>query len=132
VPAPCPCGLPSTYDACCGRLHRGEATAATAEQLMRSRYSAFVVADAGYLHDTWHPDTRPARVQVDPGDRWTGLEVLGRTGGGLFDSDGTVAFRAHHGDGVVAEDSAFRREKGRWVYVGPVSDPFTTGRGRRP
>jgi SEC-C motif-containing protein len=58
--------------------------------------------------------------------------VLGRTGGGLFDSDGTVAFRAHHGDGVVAEDSAFRRADGRWVYVGPVSDPFMTRRGRRP
>jgi SEC-C motif-containing protein len=131
VPAPCPCGLPSTYDACCGRLHRGEATAATAEQLMRSRYAAFVVMDAGYLHDTWHPDTRPPRVQLDPGDRWTGLEILGRTGGGLFDTDGTVAFRAHHGGGVVAEDSAFARVHGRWFYVG-VSDRFTTRARRRP
>ena len=57
--------------------------------------------------------------------------MLGSTGGGLFDSAGTVAFRAHHRDGVVAEDSAFRRDGGRWFYVGPVSDPFTTGRPRR-
>ena len=131
MPASCPCGLPAPYDACCGRFHRGAATAPTAELLMRSRYSAFAVGDAAYLHDTWHPDTRPSRVQLDPGDRWTGLEVLGRTGGGLFDTDGTVAFRAHHSGGVVAEDSAFRRVDGRWLYIGPVSDPFTTRARRR-
>jgi SEC-C motif domain protein len=100
---------------------------------MRSRYSAFVVGNADYLRDTWHPDTRPRRLDLDPGERWTGLEVLGHTGGGLFDSVGTVAFRAHRRDGVLVEDSAFRRENGRWLYVGPVgvSDPFTTPPGRR-
>ncbi len=63
---------------------------------------------------------------------WTGLEVLGSTGGGLFDTAGTVAFRAHHRTGVVAEDSAFGRSGGRWFYRGPVSDPFTTPPHRRP
>ena len=59
--------------------------------------------------------------------------MLGGTGGGLFDAVGTVAFRAHHGGGVVAEDSAFRREGGRWFYRGDrVSDPFTTPARRRP
>ena len=77
---------------------------------MRSRYAAFAVGDADYLRATWHPDTRPRRVTLDPGDRWTRLEVLGSTGGGLFDSVGTVAFRAHHRTGVVAEDSAFDRD----------------------
>lgn len=86
---------------------------------MRSRYSAFAVGDTAYLHDTWDPGTRPRQV-ADPRLRWTGLEVLGRTGGGLFDAEGTVEFRAHHGDGVVAEHSRFRRHDGRWVYVGPA------------
>lgn len=106
---------------------------------MRSRYSAFAVGDADYLHATWDPRTRPRRVELDPGDRWVRLEVLGGTGGGLFDSTGTVTFRAHLRGGVVAEDSTFRREDGRWLYVGPaaepgaggVSDPFTTRRRRR-
>ena len=40
----CPCGLGDNYDSCCGRLHKGE-PARTAEQLMRSRYSAFAVGD---------------------------------------------------------------------------------------
>ncbi len=119
VPDPCPCGLPASYDSCCGRFHRGETAAPTAELLMRSRYAAFVVEDAGYLRDTWHPSTRPRRVELDPGERWTGLEVLGATGGGLFDAAGTVAFRAHHRGGVVAEDSAFARVDGRWCYLGP-------------
>ena len=57
---------------------------------MRSRYAAFAVGDADYLRATWHPDTRPRRVSLDPEDRWTRLEVLCSTGGGLFDSAGTV------------------------------------------
>jgi SEC-C motif-containing protein len=40
---PCPCGSAQPYAECCARLHRGEATAATAELLMRSRFSAFAV-----------------------------------------------------------------------------------------
>lgn len=97
---------------------------------MRARYSAFAVGDAAYLRATWDPRTRPRRVAAS--GAWTGLDVLATTGGGLFDAAGTVAFRAHHDGGVVAEDSAFRREAGRWVYVGPVSDPFTTPRAPRP
>ena len=87
---------------------------------MRSRFSAFALGDASYLHATWDPGTRPRRVAVDPDLRWTHLEVLERTGGGLLDSTGTVGFRAHHAGGVVAELSRFRRVAGRWAYVGPV------------
>ncbi len=87
---------------------------------MRSRYSAFAVGDRAYLHATWDPDTRPRRVEIDPDTRWTGLEVLGGTGGGLLEPTGTVEFRAHHAGGVVAELSRFRRVAGRWVYVGPT------------
>ncbi|MHA6782751.1 YchJ family protein [Pseudonocardia saturnea] len=117
--APCPCGLPGTYDDCCGRFHRG-ASAPTAERLMRSRFSAFAVGDAAYLRVTWDPTTRPRRVGLDPATRWTHLEVLAHTGGGLLESTGTVEFRAHHDGGVVAELSRFRRVDGRWVYVGPA------------
>jgi SEC-C motif-containing protein len=116
----CHCGLPESYDACCGRFHAGSAHAPTAEALMRSRYSAFVVGDAAYLYATWDPMTRPRSVEVDDDTRWTGLEIVGRTGGGVFEQRGTVDFRAMHASGVVAENSAFRREAGRWVYTGPA------------
>jgi SEC-C motif domain protein len=90
----CPCGLPRPYDECCAALLRGERTAATAEQLMRSRYSAFAVGDDAYLSRSWHSSTRPPELRTDRSQRWTGLEILGRSGGGLLDREGSVEFRA--------------------------------------
>jgi hypothetical protein len=75
--ADCPCGSGATYVACCAPLHTGTATATTAEQLMRSRYSAFAVRDQGYLLATWHPATRPAAVELDLAVEWRRLCPLG-------------------------------------------------------
>lgn len=116
VPA-CPCGLSEPYEGCCGRYHSGEAAAPTAEALMRSRYSAFVKGDSGYLLRTWHPRTRPARLDLDPGTKWTGLEVLGATEGSAFHRTGTVTFRASYRGGSLHERSRFERIDGAWVYV---------------
>ncbi|MCK8436226.1 hypothetical protein G3I77_25370 [Streptomyces sp. D2-8] len=116
-PAACPCGLPESYEACCGRFHSGSVAAPTAEALMRSRYCAFVKGDAGYLLRTWHPRTRPARLELDPGMRWTGLEILGASDGSAFHSTGTVEFRASYRGGSLHERSRFERVDGAWVYV---------------
>ncbi|MDT7844441.1 YchJ family protein [Streptomyces justiciae] len=113
----CPCGLPKSYDECCGRYHSGTAAAPTAEALMRSRYCAFVRLDAPYLLRTWHPRTRPARLDLDPGMRWTGLEILGTGDGSAFHSTGTVEFRASYRGGSLHERSRFERVDGAWVYV---------------
>ncbi|MCW2936570.1 MAG: hypothetical protein JWM19_7532, partial [Actinomycetia bacterium] len=120
----CPCGLGDAYDSCCGRLHAG-APAPTAESLMRSRYSAFAVGDAGYLLRTWHPSGRPRELTLDPALQWTRLAVLQTHDGGLFDATGTVRFRAMYVQqgkrGVLAETSRFARQDGRWTYLGPVA-----------
>src|SRR6201992_2121376 len=92
----CPCGPGDDYDTCCGRLHGG-APASTAEQLMRSRYSAFAVGDTKYLLRTWHPSGRPRTLDLDPACRWTRLAVLETDGGGLFATAGTGRFRALYG-----------------------------------
>ena len=63
---------------------------------MRSRYSAFVVHDTSYLLRTWSARTRPENVRFDNRLRWTGLEVLGSTGGSAFHTEGTVEFRARY------------------------------------
>lgn len=84
---------------------------------MRSRYCAFVVGDAGYLLRTWHPRTRPARLELDAGMRWTGLEVLDARDGSAFHSTGTVTFRASYRGGSLHERSRFERVGGAWVYV---------------
>ncbi|MCC3772350.1 YchJ family protein [Streptomyces sp. UNOC14_S4] len=121
---PCPCGLGASYGDCCGAIHRGEKTAATAEKLMRSRYSAFAVHDAAYLLRSWHPATRPESIDFDPELRWTRLEILGTTDGTPFHSEGTVEFRAHYTVGGHAgdqhENSRFTRVDGQWVYVDAV------------
>ncbi|MEU2287783.1 YchJ family metal-binding protein [Streptomyces sp. NPDC013178] len=116
-PASCPCGLPAAYEACCGRYHSGGVAAPTAEALMRSRYSAFVKGDVGYLTRTWHPRTRPGRLDLDPRMRWTRLEILDTVDGTAFHATGIVEFRASYRGGALRERSRFERVDGAWVYV---------------
>lgn len=129
-PSRCPCGSGAAYADCCGALHRGRgaegATAPTAERLMRSRFSAFAVADVPYLLETWHPSTRPKALSLDPGLQWRRLEIVATTRGGVDDDAGTVEFVAHYWDAAAGrggqqhEDSVFVREAGRWLYVMPA------------
>jgi SEC-C motif-containing protein len=120
----CPCLSGEQYGSCCEPFHlAGTAghTAPTAERLMRSRYSAYVVGNARYLLASWHPTTRPAALDLDPTQRWLSLEILGRERGGMMDREGTVHFRAHYvADGQRGsqdENSRFLRVDGRWVYL---------------
>jgi SEC-C motif-containing protein len=95
--------------------------AATAEALMRSRFTAFAVGDLDHLERSWAPETRPARIRLDPTRRWTRLEVLSLFDGRELAANGVVEFRAHYEvDGIageIHERSNFRRDHGRWVYV---------------
>ncbi|MET0703862.1 MAG: YchJ family metal-binding protein [Mycobacterium sp.] len=121
----CPCGSGADYLACCGPLHHGERQARTAEELMRSRYSAFARADADYLFRTWHPRTRPTEVAVDPGTTWTGLEITDVVAGGADDDRGVVEFTAHFDSAGRADEmherSRFARRAGRWFYLDAVA-----------
>jgi SEC-C motif-containing protein len=75
-PATCPCGGPS-FASCCGPYLAGQAVPASAELLMRSRYSAYTLGNETYLRATWHASTRPPQGLIDPNERlqWLGLEV---------------------------------------------------------
>ena len=116
----CPCGTGHSYATCCGPVHDG-APAPTAEVLMRSRYSAFVLGDVAHLRRSWARETRPEDVGIDPRLRWTRLRVIEVVGGGGEDDTGSVEFRAHYridGDpDVLYECSHFERRDGHWVYV---------------
>ncbi|MGV0045305.1 YchJ family protein [Mycobacterium colombiense] len=121
---PCPCGSDHSYRACCGPLHEGKSQARTAEELMRSRYSAFAYGDTDYLFRTWHPRTRPADVTVDAGITWTGLQVIDTVAGGAGDDSGEVEFTARYESagraGRLHERSRFERRAGRWFYLDAV------------
>lgn len=143
--AACPCGSGRTYGACCGPLIAGQRPAETPEALMRSRYSAFVRADADYLLASWHPRTRPGALVLDDQPQWRRLEVLG-AGQSADGRDGWVEFAAHFrgpaGAGCLRERSRFVREQGRWVYLDGTplaapaprvgrNEPCPSGSGRK-
>lgn len=73
----CPCGSARALAACCGRWHAGpqQLQAPDAAELMRSRYSAFVLGLTDYLRRTWHPSTCPDDLTLDPAVHWLGLQV---------------------------------------------------------
>lgn len=119
--ARCPCLSGNTYGECCEQLHRGERIAPTAEQLMRSRFSAFAVGDVEYLLASWHPRTRPAAFELDRDRRWIRLDIDGTARGGPFDTEGKVSFVAYYRlDGQwhsQRETSRFERLDRRWFYL---------------
>jgi SEC-C motif-containing protein len=116
----CPCGSGQPFDNCCGRWHAG-GVAPDAVTLMRSRYSAYVLGNAAYLLDTWHPSTRPSNLDLnaDPKPKWLGLEVKAHR---PHDSDhAMVEFVARYKVNGRAfrmrEISRFACEEGRWYYL---------------
>ncbi len=123
----CPCGQsnarqkPLAYGACCGRYldHFDTAPAPDAPCLMRSRYTAFVLERADYLQATWHPRTRPAALDFDPGARWLGLAVRSQrsTGDGMAEVEFVARYRVGGRAVRLHETSRFVREDGRWFYV---------------
>lgn len=116
----CPCGSGRAVENCCGRFHAGTA-APDAECLMRSRYSAFLLGLEDYLLATWHPDTRPAGLELDttPAPQWLGLTIKSHTS--LDDHHATVEFIARYKLNGRAfklhESSRFERVGARWFYV---------------
>jgi SEC-C motif-containing protein len=122
----CPCGSGLSYEECCRPLILGERAASSAEQLMRSRYSAYVEKEIPYLRTSLHPDHRKdydeksSREWAESAE-WHGLQILETAGGGPDDAEGEVEFvvsftqkgvrQEHH------ERSQFSRHGGDWYFV---------------
>jgi len=133
--ASCPCGSTEPYHKCCGPLLAGEKNAATAEALMRSRYTAYTRKEIEYLLNTNHPDKKDAydpesmRKWAEEAD-WKGLEIIATDQGGQDDETGQVEFiarytekgnqREHH------EIGDFQKRDGKWYYYdGKTPNPAT-------
>lgn len=123
----CPCGgLPpgAAYRQCCQPYLEGTAVAPDAERLMRSRYTAFTLANAAYLLSTWHSSTRPEDLALDPpnaphGTRWLGLTVHchERSDANHAIVEFTARFREAGKAQRMHETSRFIQEGGQWFYV---------------
>ncbi len=121
----CPCGRENDYANCCGLLHSGKVRATTAEQLMRSRYSAYALKLIDYLYDTTHPDKRTSDLKLQMAAwaeraEFLKLEVLAARQGRARDKVGKVEFIAHYRQygelKQMHELSRFRRFDGSWYY----------------
>ena len=122
----CPCGSNVAYSECCAALIRGERPAATAEQVMRARYSAYVLAEVGYLLSSLHPDHRSdfdeksTRTWAE-GSQWHNLEIIKTEGGGSGDSEGRVEFVASYTEKGIRKNhhevATFTKEDGTWYFT---------------
>lgn len=134
----CPCGSEKPFSYCCEPAVEGYKPAATAEALMRSRYTAFALGQVDYLINTTaacHRNPADAEVIEEQikATTWTGLQIVSTEKGTADDAEGIVEFIAAFEAGDDAcelhEKSNFRRENGAWVYldgdveVRPVSAP---------
>jgi SEC-C motif-containing protein len=157
---PCHCGSGRTFVDCCKPVIDRERSAATAEELMRSRYSAFVVGDVDWIMDSHHPDTvgeidRDEVAEWSRSADWAGLTIRETEAGGPDDAEGMVDFRARYKvQGRMVdhvERAHFERADGEWrfhsviepeerqqelVPVGPAAtvgrnDPCTCGSGKK-
>jgi SEC-C motif domain protein len=85
---------------------------------MRSRFTAYSTGDANHLRATWHPDTRPPDVTIDPAVHWQRLEVIATSRRG---TRATVEFRAYYQvgptEGSQHEVSNFIRTETGWLYL---------------
>lgn len=132
---PCPCNSGQTYLNCCQPFHSGKRAASTAEQLMRSRYSAFTLKNAAYLIATLHPDFRKdddeqSLIDLFGQTEWLGLKILSHKPNKKTATVEFVAF--YRQDDQIAqlhERSRFILSDEQWYYQdGDILPPITLSR----
>ena len=125
----CPCGSDLFYPVCCEPIISGKKDAVTARELMRSRYTAFTLANADYLMRSHSAKTRPMKEHKSiekwaKSVNWMGLTILDTQAGEASDEIGYVEFKALYLENgkpeQIHERSLFLRENGKWVYVSGV------------
>ncbi len=121
----CYCNSQKPYSECCEPLILNKDFALTAEQLMRSRYTAFVLASINYLMNSHHSTTRPTKERKEilkwaKSVQWMGLNIVSKKAGTEFDTEGWVEFKAtymeHNKIECIHENSYFVKEDGKWYY----------------
>ena len=121
----CPCGSNFTFTDCCAPLIRGTGFPDTAEDLMRSRYTAFTLKNWEYLVITSHPEEKKEMAKLGPnliedGVVWKRLKIIKTQAGGHGDSEGQIDFVAYYTkdsvEHTLRESSYFYKLNGRWVY----------------
>ena len=125
TPKTCPCGSRKKYQYCCGQYLSGKELPETAEQLMKSRYTAFCQGNIDYLIATLHPDKRQGSDRKEltksiNNTSWLGLTIIDTSQGKKHDKVGYVEFMAVFKitePQQLHERSKFIKTDGKWFYV---------------
>jgi len=123
---PCSCGSNNDYAVCCGKYIDGEALPETAEQLMRSRYTAYTQCNVAYIEATTLEAAladfdHAQALQLAKSSTWLGLKVLEHRPHPKHANEAIVKFDAYFAingkQGHIHETSKFKRIDQRWYYV---------------
>lgn len=140
----CPCQSSKNYEDCCGVFHLHQGLPDTAEQLMRSRYSAYVLKKIAYIVETTVPSQQPLLdvpllQEWAETTHWQGLQILNTET--LTKTQSAVEFNAlfQGEEGVQAhqERSIFVKINGRWYFIDPtvplptMKQPCLCGSGKK-
>jgi SEC-C motif-containing protein len=116
----CFCGNDKPFSGCCAPVIKGSVKADSAEKLMRSRYSAYVIREIDYIIETTHVSERVNLIKKEIEDwtkatNWQRLEIV-------YSDEYTVEFKAHYKDlkgknHTHHERSRFVFEQDRWYYL---------------
>lgn len=116
----CPCGNQKTFGECCEPFLMGIRFPETAEELMRSRYSAYVTKNFSYILETTSPKFRKyynpkSILEWASNSTWISLEILAS-------SEKQVRFVATYLDETGqltrhTEDSQFEKIADRWYFM---------------
>ncbi len=135
----CTCGSSLNFSSCCEPIITGEKKAATAEQLMRARYSSYVAGNIDFLEKSLAPESRTdfdkaSTKKWAQQTEWKSLQIMSVDKGGENDSKGTVEFMATYkvdGEGLEHHEvSTFRKDKdGNWYFIDGESHTHKEGEG---
>lgn len=127
----CFCGNKQPFSSCCQPYINGNIIPQTPEQLMRSRYTAYVTHNADYLIATWHPDCQAQNWREElhlsfQNTKWIGLCVISSSYA-KNNEQGYVEFsacfineKADHKQ-LIHERSRFICIENRWYYIDGIT-----------
>ena len=132
----CHCGSKESFTECCQKIILDMSLAKTAEQLMRARYSSFIVLSYDFLRNTLDPTTRDSYDEESikkwaESAEWLGLEIVSCKDGKESDTKGEVEFIAtymldnekkiHHEQATfIKKNNQWYFQEGKWVKPKPI------------
>lgn len=140
----CPCQSGKPYADCCGVFHQQQALPNNAEQLMRSRYCAYVLKNIPYIVATTVPSQQqgldvPALQDWADNTIWIGLQIVQTENLDKIHSavEFNAIFQGEEGEQAHQERSIFVKIAGSWYFVDPtvplptMKQPCVCGSGKK-